>query len=572
MSQGTTTAGGEALQIGQTPQATQATPTTRAWRWGIAASATLIALGLFAVYFRLSWTAPVNSDGAANILQVADLLHGNLLLHGWWLSDVSFYTTELPQYALIEAILGQVPVVVHVAAAMTYTLAVVFAALAAKGRATGREGALRMLIAAGIMLAPQPGGGVDMGAGTFVLDLSLGHIGTSVPLLFTWMVIDRAGRRPWVPPVTGILLAWVLTADPLVVYVGVIPVVVACAVRTYRGVIMARQPVASAWFEITLAAFALAAVPVASAALAYIHAAGGFTVYPDHPVVAAGNLLLANGAVLFESVLILFGADFLGMRMGFGVDAALLHLSGLALASWAVWQGLRRFGRHRGLDGLTEEIMVVAVLANLFAFMFSTLAIDPSYGREIAVVLPFGAALAGRVLAGRLASARMLPALAVVLLGYMVSLGWGAAQPPVPTQNQQLANWLVTRHFQYGLGDYWEASSITVASGQRVKVRPLDAATGRKLGAYPWEADAAWYDSARYRANFVVLDPASPSYQTDGTAAMARATFGRPARVYHVGPYLVLVWHKNLLAGLRCGKVYALPTGIGPSAKAPGCS
>ena len=31
------------------------------------------------------------------------MLHGNLLLHDWWVSDVSFYTTELPQYAAIEA-------------------------------------------------------------------------------------------------------------------------------------------------------------------------------------------------------------------------------------------------------------------------------------------------------------------------------------------------------------------------------------------------------------------------------------------------------------------------------------
>ena len=30
------------------------------------------------------------------------MLHGNLLLHGWTLSDTSFNTTELPQYMLLE--------------------------------------------------------------------------------------------------------------------------------------------------------------------------------------------------------------------------------------------------------------------------------------------------------------------------------------------------------------------------------------------------------------------------------------------------------------------------------------
>ncbi len=71
----------------------------RAARTGRALAWTAAAAVLFACYLRVSWTQPVNSDGAANALQAWDMLHGNLLLHGWSLSDVSFYTTELPQYA-----------------------------------------------------------------------------------------------------------------------------------------------------------------------------------------------------------------------------------------------------------------------------------------------------------------------------------------------------------------------------------------------------------------------------------------------------------------------------------------
>ena len=40
---------------------------------------------------------------------------------------------------------------------MTYTLLVLIAAALAKGTATGREAAVRMLIAGGIMLAPELG-------------------------------------------------------------------------------------------------------------------------------------------------------------------------------------------------------------------------------------------------------------------------------------------------------------------------------------------------------------------------------------------------------------------------------
>ena len=45
------------------------------------------------------------------------MLHGNPLLRGWRLSDVSFYTTELPEYMLVELVKGIRPDVVHVAGA-----------------------------------------------------------------------------------------------------------------------------------------------------------------------------------------------------------------------------------------------------------------------------------------------------------------------------------------------------------------------------------------------------------------------------------------------------------------------
>ena len=107
----------------------------------------------------------LSSDGSGNILQAWDMLHGNLLLTHWWVSDVSFYTTELPQYALIEAISGLGPWVVHAAAAMTYTLLVLLSALLARGRppATPRARGgyrppvpprARALLAAGLMVSP----------------------------------------------------------------------------------------------------------------------------------------------------------------------------------------------------------------------------------------------------------------------------------------------------------------------------------------------------------------------------------------------------------------------------------
>src|ERR1700735_894003 len=111
---------------------------------------------------------------------------------------------------------------------MTYTLLVLLAGLLAKGRATGREAVLRAGIAAGIMLAPQPG------SASYTLLLSPDHGATGVPLLLLWLIIDRARPRWYVPVAAGVLLAWAQVADSVTLIIGVAPVVIACCVRACR--------------------------------------------------------------------------------------------------------------------------------------------------------------------------------------------------------------------------------------------------------------------------------------------------------------------------------------------------
>ena len=141
---------GEAVAPGSTSPGWSA----RRRRWVEAAGFAVFAAVLVAVYLRLSRTSPENSDQANILLVASDMLHGNLLLQGWYLTDVSFYTTELPQYALLEIFFGVHANTAHIAAAMTYTLVVVLAVLLARGGFTSRTAAIWMAIAAGILLAP----------------------------------------------------------------------------------------------------------------------------------------------------------------------------------------------------------------------------------------------------------------------------------------------------------------------------------------------------------------------------------------------------------------------------------
>jgi hypothetical protein len=147
-------------------------------------------------------------------------------------------------------------------------------------------------------------------------------------------------------------------------------------------------------------------------------------------------------------------------------------------------------------------------------------------------------------------SARLLPALSAVLAGYLVILAYGAAKPPLPTENQPTADWLVAHHLSYGIAGYWQAGSLTIASGARAQVRQVQVAH-HAMTPDGREFQASWYEPALHDANFVVLGPSKPPTPGLGTVADMQAIFGAPAHVYHVGPDTVLTYHQNLLADLR---------------------
>ena len=537
-----------------------------AWRrWGPLSAYLLAGAVLFVAYLRLSETSQLNSDSANILLMASDLLHGHLLLHGWYMSDVSFYPTELPQYALLESFLGLTMRTAHVAAAMTYTLAFLFAVMlarsAGRGRgSSGRAAWMRTFIVAGIMLAPQ------FGFGVFALDLSVGHIGSSVPLLLLWLLLDRAPARWYVPVLTAAVLAWVLMADQIVYVVGVAPLAFVCAVRVLRAAVTGTGPwperIARQWYELSLGVAAVLAAGLAWTANQLIRGLGGYVMskLPFY-FVRPGNL--HNNAPAAWKVLQIFGADYAGLG-GVQLLLAFLHLASVIAVVLALLLLARRFF---GEISLVDQVLGVAIVANVALFLLTNAADLAAH--EVAIIVPFGAALAARMLiratgaapapkgAARRVRLAALVAGGAVLASYTAGFGYELAQPSVPPANTSLASWLEDHHLTYGLSGYWTSSSVTVNSGQRVKVRALMQYT---LKADLWMAKSEWYNPKLHYANFVVTDSQPGNFSHWEPRFLIRKYFGIPARTYHTGPYTIMVWNRNLLKAIP----KRVPPGIAP--------
>jgi hypothetical protein len=542
------------------------------WAGATAGAAAVLML----CYLRIAGTVPVLSDGAANALQADDMLHGNLLLHGWWVTDVSFLTTELPQYALVIAAAGLRPEVIHICAAITYTLLVLLVAYVARGRATGTEAVVRALAGAAIMVAPEPG------VASWVLLSDPDHVGTGVPLLVLLLLLDRARAARWVPVATFALLAWASVGDPLVEVIGALPLAAVCLARVAVCLPRSLGALRRYWYELSLAASAGLAVLAAKVVARLIPALGGFQINKGVTGLIPLRAVPHNVPLVLRSVLALFGADFQDAPAGGGnhpvnLAFAAVHVAGLALvvaavavAAWGLFATLARLARSRS-DGPADafaagdpvaDVTVVAIVVCVAAFLLAFRIANIYSAHEIGPVLSLGAALAGRRFGGPLAracglltpaSSRLsaltalsaLTTLTALLACYCAMLGFGAAQQQTPPANAALAVWLQQHGLRSGLAGYWEASVVTVESGRAITMGSVTPLRGGRLAPRHWEQDMRIFDPADHTANFVVLAPDSPM-----TEPQVLQTFGPAARVYRFKTYTVLVWRKNLLRDL----------------------
>jgi hypothetical protein len=511
---------------------------TRIPRWAWAAGLTVVAVVLFVCYVRLSRTIPDNSDGSDQALQAWDMLHGNWLLRGWTVGDVSYYSTEIPEYMIVEKIIGLGANVIHVGAGFTYLLLVLTAGWLAKGRATGREGVVRGLVASGILLAPQLGNGIHL------LIQQPDHIGTQVPLLVTFIVLDRGPRRWYIPAAVFVMLTWVIVSDRVAVFDAAAPLVAVCVLRVLWARIHDGTRLVSQWFEVVLAAVGIVSFGAAELVVAVIKHVGGYTSLPLPSKLTSLHSLPLHLKLTVEGILNLYGGDFLGLS-GWALVSALVHLVGVALALAGFFLAFRRFFS----GDLILPVMATGIVFNLAFYILSTVPATWFDTREISVALPFGAVLAGRQLAGPLSRARLEPVLAVVLACYAAALGYGAVQPPVADSEQPVVGWLEAHHLVTGLGTYTESNIITLDSGGRVAIRTV---TWLSSGAVPraYESEASWYDPRQAYANFVVTNSADGSGVSLIPQRDILALAGPPARTYHYMTFTIMVWNHNLLANL----------------------
>jgi hypothetical protein len=362
------------------------------------------------------------------------------------------------------------------------------------------------------------------------------HTGTSAIMLVSFLLIDRAPDRRFTPPLLCAILAAGQIGDATVRYVAVPAVLLVCAYRD-----LAARKIRTADTAIMLAA--AVSVPLTSLIRAVMVHFGAFAMVTPLTRISPAGQWAHHIVLTLMNIRILFGVV-TGPTAVLGLAGAILALICLLAAVFGfgrvvwTWRTARR----------SEQLLCVAIAVNLAAFVVSTLP-QPMNSYEIVAVLPFGAVLAARAcVPARSADARNgHVALAVAALAALVPLAAAATLPPVTQNAVPVAAWLEAHGLTYGIAGYWDASAVTVQSGNQVQVRAVVQPNG-KIIPYGWETKPSWYDPSQHDATFVIAYPNSEV--RDLTIAETERNFGRPTAIYLVAGRVILVYQKNLLNDL----------------------
>lgn len=493
-----------------------------------------------------------NSDGATVVLEGQSIGAGNILLHGWALSNDSFWSIDALFYALFVRIEGVTEAALHVVPALIAALVV----LLGLWLVWTEERSWRFAIAGGVVILTLVTPNPDL---SFFLLQGPWHVGTALYCLVAFAALAEDRWNGGFAVAVVVLVAGFL-GDLATVTFGMIPVVFAGLARMVRARSVRRGlPTATA---------GVVSLALAELCRTILSHNGAFTLVRGITH-ATSSRYLANIGHAMTSMTGLLGVTSLaiGPASRLSSDAVtngsslshLVHLLLLCVVAGGVISAIVVFVRDlivgdRKNQGQTRSTHVDALLlsgigGSIATYVYLCPNNNADYARYLSAALIFGVILSSRVLARALRSVHCPRSVApLVLVSLLLSLAIAIAtndnlsKPKALRPTVELSAFLEQHHLNLGIGDYWSASIVTVTSDHRVTVRPVITNPQRSIVRYGRQSDASWYSRTNFQ--FLVYDVTHPWRDINATTAIT--TFGRPKIAYVVGDYRVIVWPKPL--------------------------
>ncbi len=535
--------------------------------------------------FRISYLWSGDSDNAFLAITGNAVLHGNILLHGYYLSSlVTYFPFDIYLNAVFVKIFGFNMSVIHLAP-MAIFMAFLITSIFLVRNTGDAESDKKFFSVRVFMIAvffAMPGR-----AFAFWILQEL-HLSSVVMSMLTFMLLEKTagGIRGGTsfktfflvfPVLILFLMPLFIMNSGLFIIICILPVLSASLLYIFliykKYEALGARGAGSKIFAESKPYLLLISLTVLSAAiekiiLIEIRKWGGFIAVPSGLPIAFVSMsnLPHNFYLFFNGILKILGVYFFGKNL-FSVASlfAILKMSGILVFIYGIVSGLKKIKNPEPEDFI-DLMLLSGVLFLVIAFLFSQMAVSKASARYLIPVVIFGFLLAFRNIENikfirrNFMNLKLKIAAAFIFIVYAASftVNAGAVAPNSPFV--PLSRWLEKHKLTYGYAPYMDAGIITLTSKGRVKVRQVRTNFYMKILPYDWVSKENWYKKKAffiiYSKNFIydyvdmksavkTFGKPSEVYTEDFQGTIGRA-YGRPDGRYTMPPYVILVYKKGI--------------------------
>lgn len=478
---------------------------------------------LFLMLYKVSTTVDLTSDFASIVLEAQSVLSGNIFLTGWSLTNISFYTTDLPFYVLFMIFTGFKHQLMNLVPTFIY-VGVILLSLYLSIRHMEKKHAPLAITTLLILLAfPAPFTSQIVLVGPI-------HMGTILIMLVAFVFLVQNGRySSWL---YALFMMLAIFGDSLAFFTGAVPVFLGYVIHLFRTSDKSEKKK-----SISILLLTIISVVTAQVLLKLVDALGGFKITPLKMEFIQYEQLFPNIVATFKWIISIYGVNFFGSPLiNPSLPGIMLHIPLFIFVLVVAFRAIRRVWTS---SDTLNNVLVIAMIINLAAYILSTpYASDSLTARYIMPMFVFSAILSARnvELISKLNHKYVLAGL--LALFFLVFLPQLVAEPKA-NQHKELTDYLEQQHLTSGYGTFWIAALSTVESDGKVTIRTVAENQG-KIAPHLWFAQKEWYTKP---ANFVVFDESNWGNVNE---ELLLKNFGPVLDKKSIGPYTIMVWDKDI--------------------------
>ena len=483
----------------------------------------------------------IDSDFCNLILEANDILHGNFFLNDWQLTGLTFITTDLPYYVLTTFFSG-VTLKSYVYASALMFLAFLCSCYLLIKDNFSEDNLCKVLF---ICIACFPSDFAFMGMRSHTAGVTLALLGL--------YVICNGGKKNRTLKRSSAFLAWLLftlavTGDSLCIPFVILPILCISLVNIIRNYV---NNAALQKDDIKICVLALLSVTAGKLLekLYFILGTASKNSFLETKIFLALDQVFAKLVLYLQSLLKLFNADYTGARL-FSYEVIFYFLGVLVVVICLYFVMWNIFNFIRGMEydciavSLSLGFLLVSalcVITNIYIDLMGTRYYATAPGILCVIMLrTFSISVKPHLPVIKLQRITAIFSLFLVLFACHQLFPLPGKSYKADPSVVSLIKTLKKNNLTQGYSGFWTASSSTVYSQNRIKIRAIIKAKD-KLAQYKWFCKNEWYND---KSSFIVVDKNGKG--DFFTKSDVVKSLGKPDKILSSAPYLIYVYDKDI--------------------------